>query len=110
MYPMLVQVGVQPDLCSGSCQQRKIQTLMAGMAEKGRVEKTHVILTYGIDGLTADQNARLRAYYQDRNPGICVQADLGRSILLRYGVDVPAGGTVDVPYLPDLVSDIFGKK
>ncbi|HEX74627.1 MAG TPA: hypothetical protein G4N93_05700 [Dehalococcoidia bacterium] len=110
IYFTLQQLGIQPDLCRGSVKGTVIRYYKKDEQGNEQVEKTKADCNFFIDGITTEQKEHLLTFYEERNPNITLQADLGLNIHLRLTEEATPPDQVHERYFPDILDDINSRK
>jgi len=110
VYFALIELGIQPDLCRGSLKlktERYYKKDEQGQEQLDKMKENH---DFFIDSVSPAQKAHLLTFYQQHNPLINLEADLGANIYLKLTREFPLPDEVGTGYYPDLVDDINGRK
>jgi len=110
IYFALQQLGIQPDLCRGNVEGKIIRHYKKDEQGNEQLEKTKDTWDFFIDGVTAEQRNHLLTFYEECNPNIKLQADLGSNLHLQWIRDTVPSEEVAGAYWPDIADDINGRK
>ena len=106
MYPELLGLDIQPDLCQGSVRIEAVQHY-----RNEQLTKTEHLHKFFIDRITSDQKDHLLRSYRSRNPNIELKRDLGSNIYLELMVEsVPSEEEVNTGWFPGIADNINGQK
>jgi hypothetical protein len=105
MFDTLLELGLQPDLCKGNLKATAIRFYKDDADDKKVWTHTQESHDFFLDGLNQKSKELLLKFYNEINPDIKVQADLGTNLHLVVERDIE-NTEIKRWYYPDVVEDI----